>query len=267
MPVDHTDPRDTFSDSAGRYLISADHQSGPDLEIISQVASQLFPAVTVDMAVGAGHALRAASPFSALGVALDLTMEMLLVAREHLLGVGFENLHFIQSHSDNLPLADTSVSLLTCRIAPHHFTSIPGFLNEVVRVLEPAGQCVIIDSVVPENQECDRFINEVEKLRDPSHVRSHGLKDWLAFFKTAGLETISVDLFERTHPFQEWAARTGLDEGGIRTVEKRFREAPEDVRTRFKVKMDEKGKVKSYTDEKGIFRLKKKTASGDGITF
>lgn len=61
MPGDRSDPRDTFSVSAGRYLVSADHRSGPDLEVIRQVASQLLPLVTVDVAAGAGHALKAAS--------------------------------------------------------------------------------------------------------------------------------------------------------------------------------------------------------------
>jgi len=257
MPGDRSDPRDTFSHSAVRYLSSTDHQSGPDLEMIRQVASQRFPSVTVDVATGAGHALRAACPFSGSCAALDLTMEMLQVAREHLTGAGFANVRFIQSTAEDLPLPESTVSLLTCRIAPHHFQSVPGFLDEVARVLEPEGQCVIIDTISPEESESDRFINEVEQQRDPSHIRSHTFRQWLDFFEKAGLETTSVEFFERNHPFVEWAARTGLNEDGIKALEKRFQTASPDIREKFKVQLDDEGKVSSYTDEKGIFLLKK----------
>jgi ubiquinone/menaquinone biosynthesis C-methylase UbiE len=257
MPGDRSDPRDTFSHSAVRYLSSTDHQSGPDLEMIREIASQRFPSVTVDVATGAGHALRAVCPFSGSCAALDLTMEMLQVAREHLTGAGLTNVRFIQSAADHLPFTESTVSLLTCRIAPHHFQSVPGFLDEVARVLEPEGRCVIIDTISPDESESDRFINEVDQQRDPSHVRSHTLRQWLGFFEKAGLETISVEFFERNHPFLEWAARTGLDEDEIKALEKRFQTAPSDIRKKFKVELDDEGKVVSYTDEKGIFVLKK----------
>ena len=257
MPGDRSDPRDTFSHSAVRYLSSTDHQSGPDLEMIRQIASQRFPSLTVDVATGAGHALRAACPFSGSCAALDLTIEMLQVAREHLTGAELANVRFIQSTADQLPLPEGTVSLLTCRIAPHHFQSVPRFLDEVVRVLEPEGQCVIIDTISPEESESDQFINEVEQQRDPSHIRSHTHKQWLGFFEMAGLETISVVFFERNHPFREWAARTGLDEDGIKSLEIRFQTASPDIREKFNVQLDAEGRVSSYTDEKGIFVLKK----------
>jgi SAM-dependent methyltransferase len=181
---------------------------------------------------------------------------MLRVAKDHLAKAGMENVHFIQSSADHLPLAENSVSLLTCRIAPHHFPSVPGFLEEVGRVLEPQGHGVIIDSVVPAEEPVDRFINEVEFLRDPSHIRSYTLEQWLAFIEKSSLEIVSVELFERTHMFVEWAGRTGLDELEIKVVEHRFREASPDIRERLKVQLDERGRVLSYTDEKGTFVLK-----------
>jgi len=257
MAGDRSDPRDTFSSSAHRYLVSADHQSGPDLEFLRQEVSQLSPAVTVDVATGAGHALKAAYPFSGYCIALDLTMEMLRTARKHLVQAGLINVRFIQSTADQLPLADGTVSLLTCRIAPHHFPSVTAFLVEVYRVLGPEGRCVIIDSVAPEDQECDLFINKMERVRDPSHVRSHTLNKWLDFFEKADLNVISVRLFEREHPFRSWAARTGLTEDGVRALEHGFVSAAPHIREKFKVRLDDEGSVESYTDEKGIFVLRK----------
>ena len=257
MNRDREDPRQVFSRSAERYLTSTDHMSGPDLEFIRLIASQIRPRVTLDVAAGTGHALKAASPFSGVGIAMDLTMEMLLTASGHLAGTALKELYFIQSAADSMPLVHGTVSLLTCRIASHHFPSIPGFLEEVGRVLEPGGRAVIIDSIAPEDVNCARFINEAETLRDRSHVRSHTLTSWLAYFQTADLEIVSVELFERTHPFREWAARTGLEEDGVATVEKMFLDAPDNIREIFRVIMDINGHVESYTDEKGIFLVSK----------
>lgn len=258
MSGDSSDPRDTFSGSAERYLASSDHISGPDLDAVRTVASDLSPDLTVDVASGAGHALRAAAPWSRYCVATDLTVEMLQVARDHLAGAGFYDTGYVLSAARELPFADSTVSLLTCRIAPHHFESVPDFLAEVTRVLADQGRAVIIDSLVPDDDQCDRFINTVERLRDPSHVRSHRLDQWLVFFENARLETVTTEIFSRVHPFSEWAGRTGRDQKEIETVKTRFLKAPPRIRERFQIVVEEGEDVVSYTDEKGIFILKRK---------
>lgn len=250
------DPRETFSGSAERYLESSDHGSGPDLELIASVADRLSPALTVDVATGAGYALKAAAPMSRRCLALDLTLEMLQVTRRHFMEAGIPGLSVVQASAENMPLGDSTTQLLTCRIAPHHFPSLAPFLEEVNRVLDRKGQAVIIDSVVPDDPECDRFLNDVERQRDPSHVRSGTAGEWEKFIDQAGLEIVFFDTFSRTHPFQEWARRVGLEDEGVKALEARFMEAAPRVKEQFKVEVMD-GKVMSYTDEKGMWVVKK----------
>ena len=252
---DVRDPRETFSGSAERYLASTDHGTGPDLALIEKVARQLIPSLTVDVATGAGYALKAAAPMSGFCLALDLTMEMLKVTRKHLDASGIAELGAVQSSAEMMPLGNSTVKLLTCRIAPHHFPSLSPFLEEVRRVLDSEGQAVIIDSVIPEDRECDRFLNEVEHQRDPSHVRSYSCSEWTRFIEEAGLEILYFDTFSRTHPFQEWARRVGLEDAGVKALEERFLKAPFHIRDQFRIEVME-GKVISYTDDKGMWVLK-----------
>lgn len=252
-----TDPRDTFSKSAQRYLSSTDHRTGPDLALIREVAGQILPSVTLDVATGAGHALRVAAPFSALCVAQDLTREMLQVTRRHLGSLGIMDLSCLQSRADALPVGDGSVDLILCRIACHHFPSIPAFLRDIRRVLAPEGIFLLIDSLAPSDGEADEFINRVERIRDPSHVRSWSRDQWLKQIKGAGFTVKEERVFKRLHPFSEWVERVGLEGPERAALEREFAEAPNKLKRLFEIEMDKDGNVVSYADEKGIFVLSK----------
>ena len=247
------DPRDTFSGAAERYLDSSDHRSGPDLDRIRSVASDLMPDLTVDVATGAGHATRAAAPFSAFCLVTDLTYEMLVVSRRHLRDAGILHTGFLQASADGLPLAAGSADLVTCRIAGHHFPSIPDFLAEVNRVLSDKGKLVLIDSVVPDDAGADRFLNRIERMRDPSHVRSHTVAGWRGFLTGAGLVIRSEEVFRKRHRFTEWSVRAGLDEAGVRALEREFRQAPADYRRLLDLELGPEGEVLAYTDDKAMF--------------
>ncbi len=249
------DPRKTFGQSARMYFESTDHSSGVDLERIRSTASNILPSTTLDVATGAGFALRAAAPFSARCIALDLTGEMLEVAREHLGGLGLDHVNYVVARSHDLPIKAKTIDLFTCRIACHHFEDIPGFLTEAGRVLFSSGRFILIDSVVPDEEEADDFLNNMEKIRDPSHIRSLTLRRWRELFSSTGFELITEETFFRTHPFREWADRVGL--GGVRRQKlvEGFRSASDGIKETFRVEIDRDGEILSYTDEKAIFEL------------
>lgn len=253
-----TDPRETFSKSAERYLDSTDHRTGPDLMVIGETARAIQPEVTIDIAAGAGHALKAAVPHSGFGLAVDLTAQMLSVAKKDLARAGLKRTGCVQGRAENLPIHHGSANLVTCRIACHHFLSVMDFLIEVRRVLVPQGSFILVDSIVPADIEADRFLNEVEKFRDPSHVRSMQMEQWLAFFKKAGLPVSSVSTFQRTHPFTEWSRRMLQDESKLQNLEREFQNAPDHIKEAFQIEQDSDGSVISYTDEKVIIVAEKR---------
>jgi hypothetical protein len=55
----------------------------------------------------------------------------------------------------------------------------------------------------------DERVEEAEKLRDPTHVRSYTEAEWRDFFAAAGLEVEEVACFEKRHELDDWLARTG----------------------------------------------------------
>ena len=52
---------------------------------------------------------------------------------------------------------------------------------------------------------------EAERLRDPTHVRNYTEDEWRDFLTEASLEVEQVECFEKTHPLEDWLARTGCE--------------------------------------------------------
>ena len=244
--------RDQFAGVAGRYRVSTDHTDADDRRIlISRLA--LDPShVVLDVATGGGHTAAAVYPEVRKVVASDLTPEMLSEARTLAGERGCGNMDFVAADAERLPFLTASFDRVVCRIAPHHFPDVRAAISEMVRVARPGGKVGIIDSVVPEDPALDAFLNGVEKVRDPSHVRSYRLEEWVFFLKEAGLSLLHVSCAWKEHPFPEWVSRTGRPEVVQREVEEMFLSAFPRAKGFYRVRT-EGGRVVSYSDEKGIF--------------
>jgi SAM-dependent methyltransferase len=169
---------------------------------------------------------------------------------------------FAAADAEALPFRDAVFDRVTCRIAPHHFPDVRTALAGMARVTRPGGRIGIIDSVVPSEPSLDAFLNGVEKVRDPSHVRSYRVEEWLEFFAGAGLLLLQAASMWKTHPFPEWVARTGRPKTVQREVETIFLSAFPLARETFRILTDG-GRVLSYSDEKAIF-VARKPGEGTG---
>jgi len=51
-------------------------------------------------------------------------------------------------------------------------------LREARRVLKPGGRAVFMDAISPGPALLDTYLQAVELLRDPSHLRDYSLAEW-----------------------------------------------------------------------------------------
>ena len=92
---------------------------------------------------------------------------------------GLTNLRTAYAKAEALPFEDASFDLVTCRIAPHRFDSIPEFPRpRSRRVLKPNG-------LVADRRQCGAgrhasgdYVNAFERFRDPSHLRAWTMAEW-----------------------------------------------------------------------------------------
>jgi len=219
------DVRAQFGKTAAAYVSSATHASGEDLDRLIAVAAPRSGERALDLGCGVGHTLRRIAPLVAFAVGADATLEMLQAGQASV--VNAPNAAFAQSDAAALPFADASFDLVTCRLAAHHFTDAAGAFREVARVLRPDGRLVLVDNYAPDDPSLDAFINELETLRDASHVCNHTIAGWRALLEDAELRTsVESELMTTKLTTEAWLERSQTPADRAAEVRRRLREAP-----------------------------------------
>ena len=248
--------RAQFGRVASKYRCSTDHTDVEDLDLLF-TALALNPGHRVlDVATGGGHTAAALAGRCRRVVASDLTPSMLREARVLAVEHRTANVAYVAADAEALPFRDGAFDRVTCRIATHHFPDVRTALAELSRVTRPGGRIGIIDSVVPGEPSLDAFLNGIERVRDPSHVRSYRVEEWLEFLSGAGLLLLQTASLWKTHSFPEWVARTGRPKTVQSEIEAIFLSAFPLARETYRIRA-ERGRVVSYSDEKAIFVAKK----------
>jgi SAM-dependent methyltransferase len=190
-----------FGAAAAGYAVSPVHSSGPTLEAVVERAALTGRERVLDVGCGAGHTALALARNAAEVVALDLTEEMLATAAGLARERGLANVWFKRGRAEALPFADASFDLVASRLCAHHYADPVAATREAARVLRPGGKYLLVDSYAPEEPVLDTYLNAIEVLRDPSHVRNYRLSEWSAMFRAAGF---AVELGPR------WPVRLGF---------------------------------------------------------
>jgi glutathione S-transferase len=95
---------------------------------------------------------------------------------------------FHEHGADQLPYEDGTFGLVICRGAAHHLKAPDKFVAEATRVLRTYGLLVIIDGTVPDDHvEANAWMNTLEQLRDPAHVKFTTPQTWRAWCQRSGL--------------------------------------------------------------------------------
>ena len=210
-------------------------------------AAQCQPQFRVlDVATGTGFTALAFAPHVHSVVGVDVSAGMLAQARERAQAQGLTNVTFEEGSAESLPFPDASFCLVTCRIAPHHFLDIHRFAAETARVLKPGGHLVLVDTTIPDDaSEAAAWQNQVEALRDPSHVRNYTPAEWRQIVEGAGLtvEEVSDANGGITIPLSDWITKAGCTPEQAARVRQMFSDAPDSAHRAFHIRTGADGET------------------------
>ena len=242
-----------FGPSAAAYVTSAGHAGGDDLERLLAWGRACRPGRALDVATGGGHTALAFASVAARVVAYDLTEPMLRAGRDFIRGRGATNVAFAAGDVAALPFRDGAFDVVTCRIAPHHFADVAAAIRQIHRVLRPGGSFLLQDILGHDDPDANAFITEVERRRDPSHVRAYRASEWKAFLRAAGLTVMDEGVVRKVRVWDEWTARTRMTPGARRDLEALVRRAPERCRAAFDFELAGE-RITSFTDRMILVR-------------
>jgi ubiquinone/menaquinone biosynthesis C-methylase UbiE len=245
-----------FDRMSHAYAQSSGHARGDDLAIVLEFLAPQAAMRVLDVATGAGHTAAAVAPFVTEVIAIDIAPAMLARTQELASARGLRNLKTALMDVEALQFPDAWFDAVTCRIAPHHFLDVDRAIAEIARVLRTGGAFVVEDSVVPDDPALDGFVNGVEAVRDPTHVRSLTAGEWKSKLEASGLGLARSTTYVKTHDVAEWIERAGLDGEGVARVYAAFDAAPDEAVRRFAIEFAHSRAVR-FADEKIIIRAEK----------
>ncbi|WP_376789542.1 class I SAM-dependent methyltransferase [Thermoflexus sp.] len=200
-----------FSRHAPAYTVSPSHRAGEDLRRLVALLAPAGQGRLLDIATGSGHTALAMASWVEEVVGLDLTPAMGAEFMRQASAQGFPWMRFVVGAVEALPFPDGAFHWVTCRRAAHHFPNLSHALAEMKRVLAPGGRIGIVDMIAPADLEAARFLNELERIRDPSHQRALGLEEWREQIRGAGLSLTAVDVVEEIQSWEQWWFPVPLD--------------------------------------------------------
>lgn len=160
-----------FDERAGQYGKSHILADTSDVDKVVTELKLRPNTAALDVATGNGHTAIHLAEKGFQVTAADLSTGMLEQAKK-LAAERNLKIDFREHAAEKLPYPDNSFGLITCRVAMHHFSSPHDFVREAARVLKTYGYLVVIDCTVPDDHvEAHQWMDQVEKLRDPSHAR------------------------------------------------------------------------------------------------
>ena len=178
-----------WDERAEAYRRSPTHRAGPDLDLVVGWCEPGPGVVALDVATGGGHVARRLREAGCSVVSCDPSpgMQPDVICR-----------------AEDLPFADRSFDVVVTRLAGHHFQDARAAVAEMARV-----SCRLV--VVADMLYLSQAVEEAQKLRDPSHVRTYTESEWRDFLEAAGLEIEAAEIVGKRHRTEDWLARTGCE--------------------------------------------------------
>jgi 2-polyprenyl-3-methyl-5-hydroxy-6-metoxy-1,4-benzoquinol methylase len=181
-----------FNTISNNFVTSEVHIASPTIELLHNLVIGKNQEKVCDIACGAGHlGLSFASKSNSI-TGVDPSQNMLdaFQALAEQRGIAVK---CIQAYAESIPLPDNHFDVVVSRLAPHHFSDVEQAVREMFRLVKPGGVVAVIDLEGDEDPLVDNLNHQLEKLHDPTHVRSYTAARWNSFFLQAGLEVMNLE--------------------------------------------------------------------------
>jgi arsenite methyltransferase len=211
----YTDPDMALTDRSGTEvfgggLYGAEADAAPAAAVEASLGCGVPTAVAalhagetvLDLGSGAGaDVLISARRVGASGraIGLDMTDEMLELARANAAEAGVDNVEFVKGYLEDIPLADESVDVVISNCVINLAADKPTVLNEAARVLRPGGRFAVSDVIA--DSDMDQATRTDMEQWTGCVAGALTRSEFERALTDAGLTDIGIDETHRVHEY------------------------------------------------------------------
>jgi ubiquinone/menaquinone biosynthesis C-methylase UbiE len=229
-----------FEAHAESYAQSIPHSSGNSLTVVTQLAEGRRYHRALDIGTGPGFTAFAVAPFCDQVVASDPAERMLQQVEQLADSRRLSNVVTREAYAEALPFADAEFDLVTCRTAAHHFPDLPKALAEMSRVLLPNGVLILVDTTAPDDRSIADWQDEIERRRDPSHVRNRPPCEWRTLLRDSSFAIDEEIMTTVELEMTSWLERSGTPSETGEALRDAWLAAPAEIKRIFQFTLDER---------------------------
>ncbi|HJH31903.1 MAG TPA: methyltransferase domain-containing protein [Methanosarcinaceae archaeon] len=239
----HTKAQVQFAKRSRAYAKSSALSNKDNLKRIIELTAPSGTDHLLDVATGTGFlAFEFANHVSCV-TGIDFTGEMLAIANQYKADNDIENVVFESADVESLPFGDGSFDLVSCRFALHHFLHPEKAISEIARVLKHDGKVVISDITSPEDIAKSEYQNEMEQIRDPSHVKHYRPSEIVQMLTDRDFEILHFDNWPADFAFDEWVLMSGPGVESIKRIRDMMKNAMKNNLTDQDIRLNDAGDI------------------------
>ena len=249
------DAKEQFNNQAKFYSSSKTFSAGESLDILSNLFNKKKFKSGLDIGTGAGFAAFELSKSCEKVEATDISEGMINEAKKIMKERKINNLNFNICSAEELNYSDKKFDIVTCRTAAHHFLDVEKFCSEVHRVLKDEGEFIIVDTITSDQIKLNNWHQEVELIRDKSHIKNLSLIEWKSILKISKFSFLDIIQSRVTMNLNDWMERSGTSDKDKKILKDKFQNSDEKIKSFFGIKI--LNNDISFYWPVGIFHLKK----------
>lgn len=227
-----------YDSQAMAYLNSAVHAGGADLDAMAALVADTRGASALDLGCGGGHLSFRLAPLVDKVVACDLSAAMVDTVAREAGRRGLDNVLTKRGAAEALPCPDASFDIVATRYSAHHWRSFDEGLKQMRRAAKPGALALFADIVTPGTALLDTWLQTLELLRDPSHVKNRSLGEWSMALAAHGFAIESVRTWRLRLEFAPWIARMRTPDAHVAAIRSLQACASSEVRDYFQIEVD-----------------------------
>jgi ubiquinone/menaquinone biosynthesis C-methylase UbiE len=184
---------DQFTKQAIPFANKPEHSSEKAMRLTLEMTGVTGGDTVLDVACGPGLVACAFAQVARYVTGIDLVPAMIESAKQLQKEQHIANVSWQVGDVLPLPFADGTFSLVMSRYAFHHFIDSKAVLAEMYRVCVPGGRVAVIDLAIDPDK--STAFDNMEKLRDPSHVHALSLAELHHAMQAVGLTNLRTECY------------------------------------------------------------------------